>query len=123
MELTVERAVAGGWMLARHDGRIVFVSGAIPGERVRARMTRTTRGVAWAETVEVLEASPDRRTPACDLSCGGSLYAHIADARQLELKRDVIVNAFRRIGKITVAPSFSVAASDPRGYRLRARLH
>jgi hypothetical protein len=46
LDLEIERAVAGGHMLARHDGRVVFVSGTIPGERVRARVTRSTAGPA-----------------------------------------------------------------------------
>jgi 23S rRNA (uracil1939-C5)-methyltransferase len=46
VELLVEKPVAGGRMLARHEGQIVLVNGVIPGERVRARVTRTARGVA-----------------------------------------------------------------------------
>jgi 23S rRNA (uracil1939-C5)-methyltransferase len=120
--LQVERAVAGGRMLARHEGRVVLVSGAIPGERVRARLERSTKQVAWAATQEVIEPSPDRREPACDLECGGSLYAHIAYPRQRALKGEVIADAFRRIGKIDLPPP-PVMASPETGYRLRARLH
>src|SRR5687767_13296636 len=89
IELTVEKPAAGGRMLARHDGRIVFVHGAIPGERVRARIERVERQLAFAATVEILEASPDRREPRVDLACGSS-YAHIQYARQLALKSAVI---------------------------------
>ena len=55
------RPAAGGRMIARHDGRVVLVAGAIPGERVRARVERAERGVTWAAVVEVVTASPDRR--------------------------------------------------------------
>lgn len=123
LELLAERAVAGGWMLARHDGQVVLVSGTIPGERVRARVTRQSKRVTLAETVEVLEASPDRREPACDLACGGSLYAHIRYDRQLGLKADVITDAFRRIGRATLDDGVTVAPSPEEGYRLRAALH
>jgi 23S rRNA (uracil1939-C5)-methyltransferase len=123
IELLVERPVAGGRMLARHDGRVALVSGAIPGERVRARVERTARSVVWAETVEVLDASGDRRAPICDPSCGGALYAHIAVARQRQLKAEIIADAFRRIGKMTLPAALVVAESPETGYRLRARLH
>src|SRR5688500_5819768 len=59
--LDAERPVAGGWMLARHDGQVVLVAGAIPGERITARVTRVARGTVYADTVEVVTASPDRR--------------------------------------------------------------
>jgi 23S rRNA (uracil1939-C5)-methyltransferase len=123
LTLDIERAVAGGRMLARHEGRVVLVAGAIPGERVRARVERSSKHVAWAATIEVIDASPDRRAPVCDPECGGTLYAHIAYARQRALKADVIVDAFRRIGKIELPRAPGVAASPESGYRLRARLH
>ena len=59
--LDAERPVAGGRMLARHDGQVVLVAGAIPGERITARVTRVARGTVYADTVEVVTASPDRR--------------------------------------------------------------
>jgi 23S rRNA (uracil1939-C5)-methyltransferase len=123
VELTIDRAVAGGRMLARHDGAVVLVSGAIPGERVKARVTQASRRVVLAETTEVLEASPDRRTPSCELTCGGMHYAHISYDRQRSLKAEVIVDAFRRLGHLTLASGPPVAASPEHGYRLRARLH
>ena len=49
--LTIEKPAAGGPMIARHDGRVVLVSGAIPGERVQARLARIAKGVAPADTV------------------------------------------------------------------------
>ncbi len=110
-------------MLARHDGRVVLVSGAVPGERVLARLERATRSMAWADTVEVIEPSEDRRPHACDPACGGAHYAHIRYPRQLQLKADVIVDAFRRIGRIELPQAPVVRASAESGYRLRARLH
>ena len=122
VDLVIDRPVAGGRMLARHEGRIVLVAGAIPGERVRVQITRTTRHVAWADVVEVLDASPDRRLPTCDLACGGSSYAHIGYPRQLQLKSEVVADAFRRIGKMTLDRPTPVEPSAEHGYRLRARL-
>ena len=121
--LTVEKPAAGGPMIARHEGQVVLVSGAIPGERIRARLTRVAKGVARAETVTVEEPSPDRRVAPGDPLCGGCLYRHIAYPRQLEIKSQVIADAFKRIGRIELASPVAVAASREDGYRMRARLH
>jgi tRNA/tmRNA/rRNA uracil-C5-methylase (TrmA/RlmC/RlmD family) len=121
--LDVERPAVGGRMIARHDGRIVFVAGAIPGERVEARLERQQRQVAWAETTRVLEASPDRVAVPPGLACGGQVLAHIADQRQRTLKAEMITDALRRIGKIADAPAVTVEGGPADGYRTRARLH
>ena len=109
-------------MLARHEGQVVLVRGAIPGERVRARIERRQKQVLFAEVVDVLTPSPDRRVPACDLACGGSSYAHIQYDRQRALKAEIIGDAFRRIAKLPLEPP-DVVASPENGYRMRARLH
>jgi 23S rRNA (uracil1939-C5)-methyltransferase len=123
VELTIERPVAGGRMLARHEGRIVLVAGAIPGEVVRARFERVERGVAFARVDAVLAPSPDRRPPPFDPACGGGVYAHVAPARQVALKRDVIFDGLRRGAGVAWDRPLAVAASPEHGYRLRARLH
>ena len=56
-------------MIARHDGAIVLVAGAIPGERVTARVERVQRRTVFARTVEVLEPSPDRVAADAGLAC------------------------------------------------------
>jgi len=122
LELDVERAVAGGHMLARHAGRIVFVDGAIPGERVRVRVTKSSRQSLWADTIEVLTPSPDRRDPICEPACGGLAFAHIGYERQRALKSQILADAFRRLARMDLgAPE--IAASPESGYRLRSRLH
>jgi 23S rRNA (uracil1939-C5)-methyltransferase len=120
--LTIEKPAAGGPMIARHDGRVVLVSGAIPGERVRGRIVRVAKGVAHAETVAVDEPSADRRA-AGDPLCGGCVYRHITYPRQLEIKSQVIADAFTRIGRIELPSAVAVALSPEEGYRMRARLH
>lgn len=123
VDLDIEKPVAGGRMLARHHGQVVLVWGAIPGERVRARIDRPSRSVAFATTVEVLLASPDRRAATGDWRCGGNVYAHIAYPRQQPLKAEVIVDALARIGRITLPTIPQVMGSPEAGYRMRARLH
>src|SRR5262245_28369459 len=110
-------------MIARVEGHVVLVGGAIPGERVTAKIERLGKGVAYADTASVDEASADRRQPIADPLCGGCLYAHIAYARQLTLKAEVIEDAFRRIGHVSLALPVNVMPSPDEGYRMRARLH
>jgi 23S rRNA (uracil1939-C5)-methyltransferase len=123
LTLNIERPAAGGRMIARSESGIVLVAGTIPGERVKARVERVKKGVVFAETVTVEEAAPDRREPFTDPMCGGCLYAHIAYARQLAIKSQVITDALARIGRIPLASSVPVAPSREDGYRMRARLH
>ncbi len=120
--LDIERAVAGGRMLARHEGQVVFVSGAIPGERVRATVERTARGTVFASAHDIETRSSDRR-PGVAAGCGGAVYAHIAYPRQVELKASIIEDAWRRVGRLAPPAPVVVAPSPGRGYRARARLH
>jgi 23S rRNA (uracil1939-C5)-methyltransferase len=121
--LTIEKPAAGGRMIARVEGQVVLVGGAIPGERVQARVERVGKGVVYAETTTIDERSPDRRDVAGDPLCGGCLYAHVAYPRQLVIKQQVIEDAFGRIGRMALPQPVTVAASPEDGYRMRARLH
>jgi 23S rRNA (uracil1939-C5)-methyltransferase len=122
IDLDVTKAAAGGRMIGRHDGQVVLVWGAIPGERVRARLERVSRAVAYADTVEVLTPSADRREVAHDWRCGGSVLAHVQYPRQLQLKAEILSDAFARIARFPITPP-EVIPSPEHGYRMRARLH
>jgi 23S rRNA (uracil1939-C5)-methyltransferase len=123
LSLSIEKPAVGGRMIARVDGQVVLVSGAIPGERVTARVERVGRGVAYAEVVTVELPSPDRRPVEADPLCGGCLYSHIGYTRQLEIKALVIEDAFTRVGRVRLPAQIAVSGSPEDGYRMRARLH
>ncbi len=123
LSLTIEKPAAGGRMIARADGQVVLVAGAIPGEQVTARIERVGRGVAYADVVSIDEPSADRRSVEADPLCGGCLYSHIGYARQLQVKALVIEDAFTRIGRMELPGPVSVEGSAEEGYRMRARLH
>lgn len=110
-------------MLARHEGRVVLVRGAIPGERVQARIERVSHDVAHAVATDIKEPHPDRREPPIDPLCGGNAFAHIAYTRQLALKAEIVADAFAHLARLAVPRPISVAASPERGYRMRARFH
>src|SRR5688572_21815550 len=123
LTLDIEKPAAGGRMLARHHGQVVLVWGAIPGERVSARVERHGKGVIYADTAQVLSPSPDRRRDAGDWRCGGNVLAFIDYPRQLQLKGQIIQDALARIGRVPLAVPPTVIGSPEHGYRMRARLH
>ncbi len=123
LTLDVEKATAGGRMLARHEGQVVFVAGAIPGERIRARVTRAAKGVIYADLEAVLTASSDRRATPQDPRCGGHALVHVVPERQIRLKGDIIADTFRRLARVELSAVPDVVPSPELGYRMRARFH
>jgi tRNA/tmRNA/rRNA uracil-C5-methylase (TrmA/RlmC/RlmD family) len=127
LELTTGPPANGGSCVAREDGRVVFVRYALPGERVRARVT-AERGSHWhAEVVEVLEPSPDRVESLCPIAgvdgagCCDLAFATPEAARAI--KADVVANQLARLGghewQGVAEPIGSHAAT---GWRTRVRL-
>ncbi|MGI8594806.1 MAG: 23S rRNA (uracil(1939)-C(5))-methyltransferase RlmD [Solirubrobacteraceae bacterium] len=96
LELTVDSLAFGGAGVARMDGYVVFVAGAVPGDRVRAVVSKSKRSFAEARAVEVLEPGPDRIEPVADHP--GAPWQVLHYERQLEVKRDQVEEALRRIG-------------------------
>ena len=123
LTLDIEKPAAGGRMLARHQGQVVLVWGAIPGERVSARVERVGKGVIFANTAAVLSPSDDRRGDVGDWRCGGNVLAFVAYPRQLQLKGQIIQDTLKRIGRVPLSKPPDVIASPEHGYRMRARLH
>ncbi len=98
LELTVDTLAHGGNGVARLDGYVVFVAGALPGDRVRAVVGKSKRAYAEARAVEILEPSPDRIAPVADHP--GAPWQVLAYERQLEVKAEQVGDALRRIGKL-----------------------
>lgn len=132
LTLNIEKVAHGGIFVARHEGRVIFVSHTLPGEKVRARVFEDKGGsFARAETVEVLEPSPHRVKhvwkAAADGAVGGAEFGHIDLSYQLELKADVLEEALSRMAGITMRPVVEQAPGDDLanglGYRTRVQLH
>ncbi len=106
------------------SGRVVFVSGALPGELVRARITAEHARHAAGHAVEVLEASPDRAVPPCGHvsdGCGGCQWQHITPDAQRRFKADIIAEAIRRIGRVEPPPLQPTVELGPWAYRTTLR--
>jgi 23S rRNA (uracil1939-C5)-methyltransferase len=121
LTVRIEKPAAGGRMIARHDGAVLLVLAAIPGEEVEVEVEKVQRGTAWARTTRVVTPSPDRVVGDEDWACGGNVYSHIRYERQLDLKRDIIRDALMRIGRLTPPSEIEIAPSPIDGYRMRAR--
>ncbi|HEY2319538.1 MAG TPA: 23S rRNA (uracil(1939)-C(5))-methyltransferase RlmD [Solirubrobacteraceae bacterium] len=98
LELTVDTLAFGGAGVARTEGYVVFVTGAVPGDRVRAVIGKRKRAYAEARAVEILEPSPDRIEPLADHP--GAPWQVLSYERQLEVKQAQVQDALRRIGKL-----------------------
>ena len=98
LELTVDTLAHGGNGVARLDGYVVFVAGALPGDRVRAVVGKSKRAYAEARAVEILEPSPDRIAPLADHP--GAPWQVLAYERQLAVKAEQVGDALRRIGRL-----------------------
>jgi tRNA/tmRNA/rRNA uracil-C5-methylase (TrmA/RlmC/RlmD family) len=120
LELEVDGPAQGGSCVARHEGRVVFVRHALPGERVRAVVTRDPGGrFCFADAVEVLRASPDRVDAPCPYAapgrCGGCDWQHAAGPAQREFKAAVLRDQFARLAGLDVTGLLAGAEKLPGG--------
>ena len=126
LELEAQKLIAGGDAFARHtDGRAVMLSGALPGERVLARVIVEKRDYLRAVTTTVLQPAAHRRTPPCPAlarGCGGCDWQHVVPAAQLPFKTAIVEEALRRTARMK---GIAVRAGDSvpdAAYRTTLRL-
>src|SRR3954466_5052289 len=98
LDLRVDALAFGGKGVARLEGYVVFVAGAVPGDRVRAVVTKRKRAYAEARAVEVLEPSPERVPAVADHP--GAPWQVLPYERQLVVKAEQVDEALRRIGRL-----------------------
>jgi 23S rRNA (uracil1939-C5)-methyltransferase len=102
--LEIESLAYGGKGIARRDGYVVFVSGALPGDRVRAEVTRAKRGYAEARATEIVSPSPDRVPERCDHGggpCPGAPWQALPYEEQLRHKQQQVDDALTRLGGLS----------------------
>ena len=109
--------------VGRHEGKAVFVAGALPGETVRMKQTGRNRHFDEGETIEVLVASPDRVTPRCPHFgvCAGCVLQHLAEPKQIEAKHNVLMENLVRIGHVEPERILPPLVDVAWGYRRKGR--
>jgi len=115
-ELHIDRVAFGGQGIARVDGLVIFVKGAIPGDRVNALIFRKKKAYAEAKMQELLDPSPDRIEAPCPYFgiCGGCQWQHVKYERQLEYKRGHVEEALSHIGSLSGIEVHAPIASEKR---------
>src|SRR3954451_4229234 len=110
--------------VAHVNGKTVFVSGALAGERVRLRFSGKHRHYDEAVVEEVLSASPQRVAPLCAHFgiCGGCALQHLDAPAQIAAKQRVLMENFERIGKVQPQTVLAPLTDAPWGYRRKGRL-
>jgi 23S rRNA (uracil1939-C5)-methyltransferase len=110
----VEDAAFEGKTIARLDGFVIFVDGAVPGDTVKIRILRTKKNYAEAKVVVVEKPSPYRVEPRCSHfgSCGGCKWQHVDYSMQLRFKERQVVDAFERIGGLSNPHVLPIIGAD-----------
>jgi len=128
MQLNLEKPVYGGECLARAEsdskkGKAIFVPLTLPGETVTAHITEERRSFAKAELDQILNASPDRISPACPHFgiCGGCHYQHANYSAQIALKQQTLRETLTRAG-VSIPAEIGTLSGNPWAYRNRIRL-
>ena len=123
-ELDIEGLSHEGRGVARHQGKVVFVEGALPGERVSVQVTRRRRGFLEARTAAILRSSPERVEPPCPHSdrCGGCSLQHWDPQAQIQWKQQVLADQLGHFGGLQPDAWLPPLLGPTEGYRQKARL-
>ena len=124
IEVVIDSLSHEGRGIANQDGKVVFVDGALPGERVTFQLTNRRKTFDEGKLVEVLEASPDRIQAKCAHYglCGGCSLQHLSSEDQIKHKQSVLLEQFEYIGGVQPEEVLPPLTSPIWGYRRKARL-
>ena len=120
VEISIDKVAYGGQGIARLNGLVIFVRGAIPGDRIMARVVKKRKDYAEAIMTKLLEPSSDRIQAPCPYSgyCGGCQWQHLRYDRQLAYKKEHIKECMARIGSLPEVLVHDTIPSEKRyGYR------
>lgn len=123
IEITVDSIGLEGVSVGRIDNLVHFVTGALPGERVRAQITGRKKSFVHAQTLEVLVPSPSRVVPPCPHfgTCGGCKWQHLEYTEQSRWKKQHVIDAFERLAHVAVR-QYSDTLSSPAPYHYRNKM-
>lgn len=121
--IITEKMVFGGDCIAKIDGKTVFVPYAIPGETLNVEIVKEERDYSVAKIVEIVKPSPYRTEPFCPhyTKCGGCNMQHITSEYQVELRKQILKDAFAREG--VEVENIEVISGNDKGYRSRFQFH
>ncbi len=124
VEAEIESLSHEGRGVAHIDGKAVFISGALPGEKVTFIYTSQNRSHDEGKIEQVLSASPDRVEPKCEhyAICGGCSLQHLSSEAQIKYKQQSMLDGLKHLGKVEPAEVFEPMTGDSWGYRRKARL-
>lgn len=122
--ITIDKLIAGGDGLGYIDGKAHFIPGVLPGEVVEIEITENKKGFNRCEVTKILEPSQFRETPFCPIyeECGGCNLQYTSYENQLKLKKQIVMDIFRRNGN-TDLEDFDIIHGNPLAYRNRVQLH
>lgn len=118
VELEIHALAFGGAGVGKYNGLSVFVPATMPGDKVKAAFTKIKKQFAEADLVEIISPSKERTTPRCKYSevCGGCQLQFMPYAKQLEFKKQQVVDSFERIGKIYDPPVKEIIGAEDQFY-------
>lgn len=116
--ITVEDYAAEGKSLARVDGKVVFIEGAVPGDTVDVRLTKNKADWAEGQAVTIRSFSPDRVAPFCEHFgvCGGCQWQMLPYSKQLQYKQQQVTDNLTRIGRIPLPAVMPIVGADETRY-------
>lgn len=122
--VTIESLTHDGRGVAHVEGKAVFIDEALPSEQVEFVYTDIRKDYAEGKTVNVLTRSEDRAEPLCPHYgvCGGCSFQHVASNAQIRIKQELLLEQFKRIGKVSVPELWQPLTSEHWGYRRKARM-
>ena len=123
-EASIDSLTSDARGVARIDGKVTFINGALPGEEVQFRYTRCKSKYDEGVVEKIISASPDRVEPKCEyhLICGGCSLQHLSAEAQVQMKQQQLLDNFQQIGKVSPEEVLPPMMGDRWGYRRKARL-
>jgi 23S rRNA (uracil1939-C5)-methyltransferase len=118
--LHVDGYAAGGKSIARHEGKVIFIEGAVPGDTVDVRLSKSKKDWAEGKAIHISQFATDRVTPFCTHFgvCGGCKWQMLPYEKQLEYKQQEVADQMQRIGKIELPDMLPIVGSaETRYYR------
>jgi len=117
--VTIKKVVYGGWGLAYHEGKTIFIPYTAPGDQVEVSIVRKKKNCLFGRVERIIEPSPERREPECPVfgKCGGCHFLHLSYENEVKMKKQTVMENLERIGKIKTAVSEFIPSRHRYGYR------